>query len=55
MVYGVGNIIMVQAHPLSALVAIGDLRCQSPSKNKSAFSAFIGPDARDLDQFSFCR
>ena len=42
---------MVQAHPLSALGALGDLRYQSPSKNMSALAAFVGPDTGDLDNF----
>ena len=50
-VHKVVNIIMFQAHPLSALGVIGDLRFQSPSKNKSALGAFVGPDARDIDKF----
>ena len=46
---------MVQAHPLPALGALGDLRCQSPSKNMSALGAFVGPDAGDLDKFPLSR
>ena len=41
---------MVQAHPLSALGALGDIRCQSPSKNMSGLDTFVGPYAGDLDK-----
>ena len=46
---------MVQAHPLSALGALGDLRCQSPSKNLSVLGTFVGLDAGDLDKFPLSR
>ena len=46
---------MVQAHPLSALGALGDLRCQIPSKNMTSLGAFVGPDAGDLDKFLLSR
>ena len=46
---------MIQAHPLSALGALEDLRCQSPSKNLSTLGAFVGPDAGDLDKFTLSR
>ena len=39
---------MVQANPL---LALGYLRCQSPSKNLSALGAFVGPDAGELEIF----
>ena len=49
-VHGFGDIIIFQEHPLSALGALGDLICQSPSKNMLELGAFIGPDAGDIDK-----
>ena len=49
-VHEVSNIIMVQAHPLSALGALGDLRCQIPSIILSTLGAFVGTDLGDLDK-----
>ena len=43
---------MVQSHPLSALGALGYLRCQSPSKNTSELGAFVGPYVGDIDKFT---
>ena len=42
---------MVQAHPLLALGALGDLGCQSPSKNLSGLGTFVSPYAGDHDKF----
>ena len=46
---------MVQAQPLSALGTLGDLRCQSPSKNMSALGTFVGPNVGDIDKFPLSR
>ena len=50
-VRGVGSIIIIQAHLLSALGALGDLGCWSPNKNMSAFGVFMGPDMVYFDKF----
>ena len=48
---GVRIIGIVQAHPLSAFGAIGDIRHRSPSNNMLAPGAFMGLEAVDLDKF----
>ena len=48
---GVGSIGIIQSHPMSELVSLGDIGLQSPSKNLLALGAFMGPDAGAIERF----
>ena len=49
---GVGSVIIIQAHPLSALGALGYTEHKNTSKNLSAIGAFVGPYAGALNKSS---